>query len=137
MDSASGGTQNGPPLLHIYGDSSVIINWANNKASLTSLELNDWCDNTRTLMDGFAWLDIRHVYWEHNESENSLSKDALNLTPGILCFSEVLMVLFVRVVNLSSFRAMCQSLTPFLSGTQRLVSQNIIVYGVDIFGSAL
>ena len=51
----------GLPFLHIYGDSTVIINWANKRASLSSLELNHWCDNTRTLMEGFVWLDIRHV----------------------------------------------------------------------------
>ena len=80
----------GLPFLRIYGDSTVIINWENKRDSLTSLELNHWCDNTRILMDGFARLDIRHVYWEHNQSADSLSKDALDLTPSILCFSKFL-----------------------------------------------
>ena len=41
-------------------------------------------------MDGFVWLDIHHVYREHNQSADSLSREALNLSPGILCFSESL-----------------------------------------------
>ena len=41
-------------------------------------------------MDGFDWLDIRHVYQEHNQSVDGLSKDALVLTPGILSFSEIM-----------------------------------------------
>ena len=80
----------GLPYLHIYGDSSVIINWANNRASLSSIELTHWCDNIRTLMDGFVWLDICHIYWEHNQSADGLSKDSLVLTPGILSFFEIM-----------------------------------------------
>ena len=79
----------GLPFLRIYDDSSFIINWANNKASLTSLELNHWCDNTMTLMNGFSWMDIRHVYQEHNHIADILSKYSLILTPGLLCFSEI------------------------------------------------
>ena len=41
-------------------------------------------------MDGFDWLDIRHVYQEHNQSADGLSKDALVLTPRILSFSKIM-----------------------------------------------
>ena len=68
----------------------VIINWENHKASLSSLELTHWCDNIRSLIRGFFWLDIRHVYKEHNQSADSLSKDALALAPGVLHFTEVI-----------------------------------------------
>ena len=54
----------GLPSLHIFGDSSVIINWENNKASLSSLELDHWCENIRHMIDSFLCLDIRHVYRE-------------------------------------------------------------------------
>ena len=79
----------GLPSLHIFGDSSVIINWANNKASLSSMELDHWCENIRHMIDSFLCLDIRHVYREHNERANGLSKDSLALAPGQCSFSEV------------------------------------------------
>ena len=68
----------------------MIINWAKDKASLTSLELIHWCENVRILFRGFSWLDFRHVYREHNQSANNLSKDALALAPGVLHFTEVI-----------------------------------------------
>ena len=37
------------PKLHVYGDSYVIINWENDKATLSSLDLDCWCDNIMDL----------------------------------------------------------------------------------------
>ena len=54
----------GIPINHIYGDSSVIINWENKKAVLSSIELNHWCENTRSLLMDFDSLGICHVYRE-------------------------------------------------------------------------
>ena len=58
-------------------------------------------------MDGFVWLDIRHVYQEQDKSADTLSKEALNLSPRILCFSESLDGSISIRVNLRSFRAFC------------------------------
>ena len=78
----------GLPLLQIYGDSPVIKNWVNNKATLSSMELNHWCDSIKHLITCFTCLDIRHVYREHNQSADCLSKDALGLVAGLCSFSE-------------------------------------------------
>ena len=64
----------GIPTLHVYGDSSVIINWENDKATLTALDLDAWCDNIEGLKACFIALEFQHVYREHNEREDSLSK---------------------------------------------------------------
>ena len=78
----------GLPSLHIFGDSLVIINWENNKASLSSLELGHWCESIRHMIDSFPLLDIRHVYREYNMRVDSLSKDVMSLAQGHFSFIE-------------------------------------------------
>ena len=46
------------PTLHVYGDSSVIINWVNGKATLSALDLDAWCLNTIKLRAYFHTLDF-------------------------------------------------------------------------------
>ena len=77
----------GIPTLNIYGDSSVIINWASYQASLDSPCLSHWCMDTRRLMSCFSNLSIKHTYQEHNHCADSLSKEALALAPGCGSFS--------------------------------------------------
>ena len=77
----------GIPLKKIYGDSSVIINWTNKKAALSSIDLNLWCDNVRYLILSFSSLDIVHVYREHNQKTYCLSKDALVLASILYSYS--------------------------------------------------
>ena len=48
----------GLPSLHIYGDSFDVINWENNKATLSSLDLGFWCENISRLKDSFHMLDF-------------------------------------------------------------------------------
>ena len=78
----------GMPLKHIYGDSYVIINWENNRADLSSIELSHWCEYTKLLILGFDGLNISHVYREHNQRADSFSKDTLVLAPGLCIFSK-------------------------------------------------
>ena len=44
----------GLPYLHIFGDSSVIINWAKGESTLDMVNLEAWCYNTRLLISSFA-----------------------------------------------------------------------------------
>ena len=77
----------GIPTLHVYGDSYVIINWSNDKATLTTLILDARCDNIEGLKACFHALDFHHVYREHNEGEHSLSKEALPMASNLLSFT--------------------------------------------------
>ena len=65
----------GLPYLHIFGDSSVIINWAKKESTLDMVNLEAWCLNTRILMSSFIWVDLSHVYREHNRRADILSKE--------------------------------------------------------------
>ena len=78
----------GIPLLTIYGDSLVIINWENRTASLDSPILRHWCEDIRSLMINFSPLILKNIYCEHNKQADCLSKKAFGLDPGFGNFSE-------------------------------------------------
>ena len=78
----------GIPSLHVRGDSSAIINWVMEKASLTPLNLEGWCQSNKTLETSFLSLDFSHVYREYNEKEDGLSKEELSLASCLLLFIE-------------------------------------------------
>ena len=80
----------GIPLLTIFGDSLVIINWANRNVSLDSPSLDNWCKDIRSLMYNFSRLTIKHIYREHNQQAHCLSKKALVLDLGFRIFTEYL-----------------------------------------------
>ena len=76
----------GLPYLHIYGDSSVVINWEKNKPTLSALDMVYWCHNIYKLKESFYILDFQHVYREHNMREDCLSKEALSMASGLCSF---------------------------------------------------
>ena len=76
-------------FLHIFGDSVVVINWANNKSTLSALNLVYCCTNISNLKDTFLFLVFQHVYREHNVREDNLSKEALSMAPGLFTFTKI------------------------------------------------
>ena len=78
----------GIPTPHVYGESYVIINWENDKETLSTLDLDAWCDNIEGLKVLFLALDFNYVYREHNEREDILSKEALPMASILLSFIE-------------------------------------------------
>ena len=76
------------PLSHIFGDSSVIINWAKGSTDLSPPKLFHWCGKTRNLITCFLDLSLCHIYREHNQIADRLSKTALSLALGSGYFSE-------------------------------------------------
>ena len=80
----------GIPLLSIYGDSLVIISWATGKGTLNLPHLSHWCDDIRELLHNFPEMIMKHIYREHNQIADSLSKNALSLDSGFGNFKESL-----------------------------------------------
>ena len=66
----------------------MIIKWDNMESTLDMVNLEAWCLNTRTLMSSFMWVDLSHVYREHNRRENILSNEGLHMAPGHLILTE-------------------------------------------------
>ena len=79
----------GLPYLHIFGDSSVIINCAKDESTLAMVNLEAWCINTRKLISLFTFVDFSHVYREHNKREDTLSKEGLNMIAGHLSLTKI------------------------------------------------
>ena len=57
----------GIPLLTIFGDSLVIISWANMTTSLNSPNLSHWCEDIRYMLQSFPSMTIKHIYRDHNQ----------------------------------------------------------------------
>ena len=93
----------GLPYLHIFGDSSVIINWAKGESTLDMVNLEAWCYNTRLLMSSFTWVDFSHVYREHNNRANTLSKEGPSMASGHLLLTESCDDEFIGEVSLQLF----------------------------------
>ena len=80
----------GIPLLSIYGDSLVIISWATSKISLNLPQLKHWGDDDRDHLQKSPELIVKHVYREHNQIADILSKNALLLDSGHGTYKEIL-----------------------------------------------
>ena len=83
----------GLPTLTVFGDSSVIINWEKGTAGLSPPDLSHWCRETRKLCTCFLKLSFSHIYHEHNQLTDSLSKSALSLAPGVGSYTKIFEVL--------------------------------------------
>ena len=80
----------GIPLHSIHGDSLVIISWAIGKNSLNLPHLSHWGDDIRDLLQNFPELIVKHIYREHNQIADILSKNALLLDSGYGNYKEIL-----------------------------------------------
>ena len=89
--------------LHIFGDSSVIINWARDESTLAMVKLEAWCINTRKLISLFTFVDFSHVFREHNKRADTLSKEGLLMAAGWLTFTETCEDEVYREVSLQLF----------------------------------
>ena len=78
----------GIPLLTIFDDSLVIISWENMIYSLNLPHLSHWCEDIRYLLQSFPDVTMKHIYHEHNQMADSLSKRALSLDSGFGNFME-------------------------------------------------
>ena len=74
--------------LHIFGYSSVVINWAKEISYVTILDSKAWCINIKILSSSFYYIDYKHVYREYNEKVDILSKEGLVMASGLLSFTE-------------------------------------------------
>ena len=78
----------GLPKIQVFGDSYVIINWEKGTTSLTPPDLVHWCRDIRKLSTYFLELSFGHVYREHNQIADNLSKKALTFALGSGFYSE-------------------------------------------------
>ena len=58
------------------------------KAALSALDLDGWCDNIMELKAFFHTLDFHHVFREQNKREENISMEVLPMDEGLLSFTE-------------------------------------------------
>jgi hypothetical protein len=78
------------PLNQIFGDSMVIISWANKHSALEIPALKHWCDDIIHMLLCAPPLTINHTFTEHNTLADGLSKSALKHEIGTWYFSEIM-----------------------------------------------
>ena len=76
--------------IHIYGDSKVVIDWANEKSTIRAPPLQHLLAEIQTLKLNFRRISFGHVYRELNMEADALSKQALAYQPGLMETEEVL-----------------------------------------------
>ena len=63
---------------------------ATGKGTLNLPHLSHWCDDIRDLLHNFPEMIMKHIYHEHNQLADSLSKNTLSLDLGFGNFNESL-----------------------------------------------
>ena len=58
------------------------------KETLSSLDLDGWCDNIMELKAFFHTLDFHNVFREQNKRAYSISKEVLPMVVGLLSFTK-------------------------------------------------
>ena len=52
----------GFPYLHIFDDSSLIINWAKDESTLAIVNLEAWCNNTKKMfLRSLQWISAMFI----------------------------------------------------------------------------
>ena len=80
----------GIPMHSIFGDSLVIISWVNILATLNVPSLSHWCDDILSMLQTFHVVTSKHIFREHNQWVDGLSKQSLELDMGLGNFYESL-----------------------------------------------
>ena len=78
----------GIPKIIVYGDSSMVINHKNGRCKLKVINLEHWCKRIDDIVKGFNFFNCQHIYREHNQLVDRLSKEDLVLTVGIFIVQE-------------------------------------------------
>ena len=104
----------GIPKLNIFCDSAIIISWAKGIDSLNPPALSHWCRDTRRLISCFHHLSFCHIFREHNQLADRLSKSTLSLAPGCGKYSEFIDGLLASHDTFHLFWAWCRSSISFI-----------------------
>ena len=73
------------------------------KETLSSLDMDGWCDKIMELKVFFHTLDFHHVFKEHNKRAYNLSKEALPIVAGLLSFTEYYEEIYIGEDKLQLF----------------------------------
>ena len=87
--------------LHVFGDSKVTIKWETREYNLKVLSLIPWCYRIKKRMIHFSNIRFHHIYREHNQLGDQLSKEAVEGEASVLFWEESLDNLVINSGNLN------------------------------------
>jgi ribonuclease HI len=73
--------------LILLGDSKLTIDWLNGLADFQVAVLGCWKERTKEAALLFRKLSFQHIFREENSEADTLSKNALHLPSGHICFT--------------------------------------------------
>jgi ribonuclease HI len=73
--------------LLLLGDSKLAIDWLKGLADFQVAVLGCWKERTKEAAQLFKKLSFQHIFREENSEADSLSKIALNLPSGQICYT--------------------------------------------------
>jgi ribonuclease HI len=74
--------------LLLLGDSKIIIDWLNGQADFHVVALERWKERTQEATLSIRNLSFSHIYREENSEADTLSKKALHMPSGQICFTK-------------------------------------------------
>jgi hypothetical protein len=74
--------------IHIFGDSSLVINWMARTSLLQNVGLRPLGDNLKEISSSFDFISYTHVFREHNTVADTLSKEGQFLSEGHMTLIE-------------------------------------------------
>jgi ribonuclease HI len=76
--------EKGLTKLQVFGDSKLMVNWANNQCRMDNLLLVPLMNQFLEVKEKFEDISFSHVFREFNSIADQLSKEALLLQEGLL-----------------------------------------------------
>lgn len=76
--------EKGIAKLRVFGDSKLMVDWANNQGRIDNLMLEPIMNQFLEVKGKFEEIFFSHVYREFNTIADKLSKEALILQEGLL-----------------------------------------------------
>jgi ribonuclease HI len=76
--------EKGLKQFQVYGDSKMLMYWANNKYQTGNLTLVPIMNQVMEVKNRFEEISFNHIYREYNTKADQLSKETLLMQEGIL-----------------------------------------------------
>jgi len=75
-------------VIHVAGDSKVVIDWFNGISALNVITLNQWKERVKELGSFFSQIQVFHIHRSFNSQAYILSKKGLESIYGTLFVDE-------------------------------------------------
>jgi ribonuclease HI len=74
--------------IQIFGDSSLVINWMQGSSQIYNVQLKPIAEQLMEMSRAFEQFTFPHIYREHNEEADTLSKEGQGLAKGSMILVE-------------------------------------------------